>query len=101
MEPITLQSQKQLYMATLDLHFVKVAGNHDLIAPSMVGKSDLSEVSPPQEDPREQPEIVHHEGGADEPEELAEQLEVGLTIPHQSLGVEDKEGPPAHREEHG
>ena len=72
-----------------------------MIAPAIVGKSDLREVSPPQEDSREQPEIVDHEGGGDEPEELAKQLEVGLTIPHQSLGVEDEERPPADREEHG
>ena len=56
-------------------------------------QSDLRELSPPDEDPREQPQTVDHEDGEEKPEEPTEQLEVGPAVPHKAFGVEDKERP--------
>ena len=66
-----------------------------------VYQPNLRELAPPQEGAREQPEVVDHEGGEEKPEELAEQLQVVPTVSDEALGMEDKEGPPADREEHG
>ena len=56
--------------------------------------SDLRELSPPHEGPREQPKTVDHEDAEEQPEEPTEQLEVRPAVLHKAFRVEDEERPP-------
>ena len=60
----------------------------------------LRELSPPEQDPREDPEVDDHHGGEEEPEELTEEAQVGPAGQDEAVGVEDEEDPPADGEVH-